>query len=275
MASGLIVIVTLIQHPNGIADTLARLGERLRRRRRGPGAAERAPARAAADHLIGARPPGKTTLIDAVSGFVRTSSGSVELGGTPLTGSAQARSRLGLGRSFQTVELFDDLTVRENLLVACEHVPWDAWVLEVGRRRRDGLPARVDEVVEQLGLEAVLDVYPPELSYGHRKLVGVARALAAGPTVLLLDEPAAGLSGDDAAELGVVLRRIADELGIGILLVEHDVALVSAISDELVVIEFGRRIAAGPVATVLDDPVVIEAYLGTPDGEPRAEQVLA
>jgi len=318
MASGLIVIVTLIQHPNGIADTLARFAERLRQRRR---AGARPPketglrtARPAADHVVDGRVPaelhvrdlsvtfgtvkavdglsltvrpgqilgligpngaGKTTLIDAVSGFVPTSSGTVELGGTPLTGSARARSRLGLGRSFQTVELFDDLTVRENLLVACEYVPWDAWVLDVARRRRDGLPPRVDEVVEQLGLAPVLDDHPPELSYGHRKLVGVARALAAGPTVLLLDEPAAGLGGDDAAELGVVLRRIADELGIGILLVEHDVALVSAISDELVVIEFGRRIASGPVTTVLDDPVVIEAYLGAPDGETQTEQVLA
>ena len=109
------------------------------------------------------------------------------------------------------------------------------------RPRRNGLPPRVDEIVEQLGLEERARHGSAELSYGDRKLVGVARALATGPSVLLLDEPAAGLNSEDSAELGVVLRRIADDLGVGILLVEHDVDLVAAVSDELVVIEFGRR----------------------------------
>lgn len=313
IASGFVLVLTLIQHPNGVADSLARVGQRIRGGRRAGTDRPTRAARPAPDHvaddraagdltvegltvmfgavravdaldlvvrpgrivgLIGPNGAGKTTLIDAVSGFVRTTSGSVNIGGVRLDGrSARTRSRLGVGRCFQTVELFDDLSVRENLLAACEHVPWHAWLLDVVRPRRDGLPPRVQEVVRQLGLEGVLDVVPPELSYGDRKLVGVARALAAGPSVLLLDEPAAGLNSEDSAELGVVLRRIADDLAIGILLVEHDVDLVTAVSDELVVMEFGRRIAAGPAREVLDDPAVVTAYLGVADVPVAAQQV--
>lgn len=307
MASGFVLILTLIQHPNGVSDTISGLGDRLRSRWR-RSRPERAPSshrtRQGADQvigrsdsgdlvveslsvtfgtvravdgvdlhvhrgrivgLIGPNGAGKTTLIDAVSGFVRSSTGTTTLGDVRVDGrSARSRSRLGIGRCFQTVELFDDLTVRENLLAACEHVPWHAWLLDVVRPRRDGLPDRVEQVVRQLGIEDALDVLPPELSYGDRKLVGVARALATGPSVLLLDEPAAGLNSEDSVELGVVLRRVADELGIGILLVEHDVDLVSSICDELVVMEFGRRIAAGDVDDVLANPIVVTAYLGAP-----------
>ena len=167
------------------------------------------------------------------------------------------------------MELFDDLSVRENLLAACEALPWHAYLFDAFHSRRDGLPERVLDVVDQLGLGEILDRLPPQLSYGERKLVGVARALAVGPAVLLLDEPAAGLNSEESAELGLVLRRIADDFGVGVLLVEHDVDLVSRISDELVVMEFGRCIAAGPVADVLADPAVIEAYLGRPEEIPE------
>lgn len=314
MASGFVVVLTLIQHPNGVADTIARLAERLRVRTRSkePATPKHSgrPKRSALDSrtsdprprtltvrelsvtygavkavsgvdlrvepgrivgLIGPNGAGKTTLIDAVSGFV-DATGQIYLGDDRLDrASTKRRARLGVGRCFQTVELFDDLSVRENLLVACEHVPWHAWLFDGVRRRRNELPERVASIISQLGLDHVLDRVPPEISYGDRKLVGVARALAAGPSVLLLDEPAAGLNSDDSAELGVVLRRIADDFGIGILLVEHDVDLVSAISDELVVLDFGSRLASGDARTVLQDPVVVAAYLGIPDDDVRAE----
>lgn len=311
MASGLIVIATLIQHPHGVADTVGRLSDRITRRFRHVSdehdvthAARsvvdrvrdgRAPAELvvkgltvsygavrAVDRLdiavrpgrivglIGPNGAGKTSLIDAVSGFARAAGGTIRLGDVSLDRrSAAYRSKVGLGRCFQTVELFDDLSVRENLLVACEALPWHAWLFDVVRLGRDALPERVDEVVDQLGLSSMLDRFPPQLSYGERKLVGVARALAVGPSVLLLDEPAAGLNNDETTELGVVLRRIADHLGVGILLVEHDVDLVSRISDELVVMEFGLRIAAGSVGDVLADQAVIDAYLGRPDDIPE------
>jgi sulfate-transporting ATPase len=213
--------------------------------------------------LIGPNGAGKTTMIDAISGYVRSHTGQVELGGQCLDGwSAHRRSAAGLGRCFQSLELFDDLTVRENLLVAAEHVPWHAWVTDTCRRRSDGLPPAIHSVVDQLDLNEVLDEFPTSLSYGDRKLVAVARSLASAPSVLLLDEPAAGLTSDDAASLARTLRTIADELGIGILLVEHDIDLVAAISDELVVMEFGKVLASGTPTSVLSDERVIEAYLG-------------
>jgi sulfate-transporting ATPase len=312
MGAGVILVITLIQHPNGVADTLAQLGLRRRSRDRNPtrSAARRAGDRSAEIHpaaaldvaglsvrfgavqavdgvhlrvepgrivgLIGPNGAGKTTLIDAVCGYVPTHAGAVRLGDHSLNGSSiRTRSRRGVGRCFQSVELFDDLTVRENLLVACESVPWHAWFLDVMRPRRDGLPARVETVVRQLKLDQLLDKVPPSLSYGDRKLVGVARALAAGPSVLLLDEPAAGLNNDDAAALAQTLRGIADDLGIGILLVEHDIDLVNAISDEIVVMEFGAVLARGAPDEVLADARVVSAYIGSAESSAASEELMA
>jgi ABC-type branched-subunit amino acid transport system ATPase component len=128
--------------------------------------------------------------------------------------------------------------------------------------------------VRQLALEEFLDQVPPSLSYGDRKLVGVARALAAGPSVLLLDEPAAGLNNEDATNLARTLRGIADDLGIGILLVEHDIDLVNAVSDEIVVMEFGRVLARGAPEEVLADVRVVSAYLGAAESSTAAEELL-
>jgi branched-chain amino acid transport system permease protein len=192
--------------------------------------------------LIGPNGAGKTTLVDAVSGFVGYT-GRVELAGADLSGlPAYERARRGLGRTWQSTELFDDLDVQENLTVAA----------------RGGPTARALALV---GMDWAAEAMPAQLSMGQRKLVGVARALAARPRLLCLDEPAAGLDSRESAELGACLRSLADQ-GQSMLLIEHDMGLVLGICDRVVVLEFGQVIADGPPAVVRTDPQVIAAYLG-------------
>jgi branched-chain amino acid transport system ATP-binding protein len=210
--------------------------------------------------LIGPNGAGKTTFIDAISGFVRYR-GRVELAGRDLSGLApHARARVGLARTWQSIELFDDLTVRENLAVASHHPSVRAAVNEVLSKPVESIEA-VDEALERLGLEPLADAMPSDLAQGQRKLVGIARALAARPRLLCLDEPAAGLDTTESEELGLRLREVVNA-GTPILLVDHDMGLVLGISDYVVVLEFGKVIARGEPKVVRGDPRVIEAYLG-------------
>ena len=215
--------------------------------------------------LIGPNGAGKTTFIDAVSGFVPYR-GGVELDGRSLEGApAHVRARRGLARTWQSIELFDDLTVRENLAVASYRPSAWATAREVLSRPVGTTPA-VERVLKLLGLDAELDEMPSDLSQGHRKLVGVARALAAEPRLLCLDEPAAGLDTRESEELGRRLREVAGA-GQAMLLVDHDMGLVLGISDYVVVLEFGQVIAHGPPEVVRRDHKVIEAYLGSAAAE--------
>lgn len=210
--------------------------------------------------LIGPNGAGKTTFVDAVSGLVGAR-GRVELDGEELTGMPpHARARRGLARTFQSSELFEDLTVTENLQVTAEQ---PTWVRAFGETfgRRTPPPSAVADALTTLGLQDFADASPAELSQGQRKLVGVARALAARPRIICLDEPAAGLDTTESAELGRRLRAVADA-GTALLLIDHDMGLVMGICDHLVVLEFGKVIAAGPPSRVRDDPAVITAYLG-------------
>jgi branched-chain amino acid transport system ATP-binding protein len=198
--------------------------------------------------LIGPNGAGKTTFIDAITGIVR-SRGRVELDGQELTSlPSHARARLGLTRTWQSIELFDDLTVLENLTVLAP------------RRARDSVRTPNDALA-MFGLESLADAMPSEVSQAQRKLVGLARALAADPRVLCLDEPAAGLDVRESEELGRRLRQIVDD-GIPVLLVDHDMGLVLGISDHVVVLEFGKVIATGDPESVRRDPQVVAAYLG-------------
>ena len=218
--------------------------------------------------LIGPNGAGKTTFIDAITGFVRYR-GSVLLDGQDLSDKApHQRARLGLARTWQSVELFDDLTVRENVAVAAE--PSSFRALRDVVSRQDGRSERLEEALRVFGLGERGDAMPSELSQGDRKLVGVARAYAATPRLLCLDEPAAGLDTIESEALGRHLREIADR-GTAMLLVDHDMGLVLSISDHVVVLEFGTVIAHGTPDAVRRDPAVTSAYLGRAASEVAAE----
>jgi branched-chain amino acid transport system ATP-binding protein len=210
--------------------------------------------------LIGPNGAGKTTFVDAITGFVRYT-GAVQLDGRDLTGMPpHARARLGLARTWQSTELFDDLSVRENLRVGAERPSALALAAEVvGRRIPQDEAAQV--ALELLDLGGIAEAMPTELTQGQRKLVGVARAIAMKPRLLCLDEPAAGLDTRESEDLGQRLRQIASA-GTTTLLIDHDMGLVLNICDRIVVLEFGQVIAAGPPDEVRRDARVVEAYLG-------------
>jgi branched-chain amino acid transport system ATP-binding protein len=211
--------------------------------------------------LIGPNGAGKTTTIDALCGFV-AARGTITLDGRRLDGAApHARTRAGLARTFQSIELFDDLTVAENLLVAASHQRRRSWLLDLVAPRRGLRRLHVDAVLDLVGLTDLARARPTELSHGRRRLVSVARALAAGPRVLLLDEPAAGLDPEETAALGALVRRLPDA-GVGVLLVDHDMTLVLDVCRDLVVLDVGEVIAHGPAREVSRDPAVTAAYLG-------------
>jgi branched-chain amino acid transport system ATP-binding protein len=213
--------------------------------------------------LIGPNGAGKTSMVDALTGYTRPAAGQIAVDGRDITRlRPYRRARLGLGRTFQSVELFDDLTVEENLLVASEHVSVGSALRDVFLPHRAPDRTGVDWAISVCGLEDVVDRYPSEISLGQRKLVGVGRALALRPRLVLLDEPAAGLDTEESLELGQRLRSMPAEHGVSVFLIDHDMGLVLGVCDQLMVLDFGRQIAGGTPAEIRENPRVIEAYLG-------------
>lgn len=213
--------------------------------------------------LIGPNGAGKTTFIDALTGFARCT-GEAFVDDVPVHGiPAYKLSRASLGRTWQSAELFDELTVRENLEVSAASRGL------ISQLRELLLPTHtassdVGRTLELLGLDEVADRLPSELTQGQRKLVDVGRALAAGRRFLCLDEPAAGLNTDESAQLGVFLRRVVDS-GVGILLVDHDMGLVLSVCDRIFVLALGKIVAHGTPEEIRSSRVVIDAYLGGDD----------
>ncbi len=213
--------------------------------------------------LIGPNGAGKTSLVDALTGYTRPSGGTVLFKGQDITSLApHRRARVGLARTFQSIELFDDLTIEENLAVASQHVGLLFSLRELVSRARPVDRDAVDLALSICNLEAVARRYPAELSHGQRKLVGVARALAQRPSLVLLDEPAAGLDTDESFELGTRLRAMP-AYGTSVLLIDHDMSLVLTVCDEVMVLDFGALIASAAPAQIRRDPRVIAAYLGS------------
>lgn len=214
--------------------------------------------------LIGANGAGKTTFVDAITGFAPITSGSVLFDGEEITRlGPDRRARKGLVRTFQSLELFEDLTVADNLLVACEKTRW--WSLPSDLlRRSQGSTVReqVSWALGAVGIEDLAERYPEELSHGQRKLAAVARALVNRPKVLLLDEPAAGLDAHESQGLSTALRALLAE-GFAIFLIDHDMGLMMSVCDDVYVLDFGRVIAHGSPAEIRFNPDVIAAYLGS------------
>ncbi len=220
--------------------------------------------------MIGPNGAGKTTLFDLISGFTPVQQGRVEIGGRDVTSSSPpARAAVGLGRSFQDARLFPELTVRETLSVSLER--WvasrsavvAAMYLPPAFESERTIERRVDELVDLLGLGDYQHKFVRELSTGTRRIVDLACLVAHRPSVILLDEPTSGLAQREVESLAPVVRRLRDEMGAALLIIEHDIPFVSSVADRLIALDQGRVITDGPPAGVLAHPTVIESYLGT------------
>lgn len=330
---GMLLVVTLIANPDGIASFVARGGKlgaipKQSRRRKQRASSEDAPARAAeplepalareeieatpaarrepvAPHrlvvegltvrfgavtaledislvvnpgtvvgLMGPNGAGKTTLIDAVTGFVTAASGVVYIDDKRIgSRSAAKRASLGISRTFQSLELFEEISVSDNIRVAIEAGQSGVYLHDVFWPQRAALTPTAEAAISILGLRGDLDRRPGELPLGRRRLVSIARAIASEPSILLLDEPAAGLDEEETAELGRLIRTLADEWGLAILLVEHDVPLLMSTCDTLVAIDHGRFVTSGAPEEVRHHPEVVASYLGAEVEHPTSETI--
>jgi len=224
--------------------------------------------------IIGPNGAGKTTLLNVLCGFVRPSAGDVSLGGTSLTGLAPHRlASLGIARTLQGVGLYRRLTVLENVMAGATcHARAGFWPALLGLARSDrderALRQRSLAALDRLGIAAQAGQLPDQLAYGLRKRVALARALVAGPRVLLLDEPASGLSEAELPELGDLITQLAADATV--VVVEHRMDLMMSVCHDIAVLDFGKLISHGTPEAVQTDPAVTAAYLGAED--PRGDE---
>tara|TARA_B100000073_G_scaffold163375_2_gene135200 strand:+ start:2333 stop:3160 length:828 start_codon:yes stop_codon:yes gene_type:complete len=223
--------------------------------------------------LIGPNGAGKTTFIDAITGYVPTSAGTAVFNGEDIGElKPHERAQRGLVRTFQSLELFEDLSVKDNLLVAGYDTRWYSFLLDMiyMPRKDQKVEEQIEWALDIMGLNDVADAMPSDLSHGRRKLVGVARALAASPKLILLDEPAAGLDTAESQILGGHLREFLDH-DMSVFLIDHDMGLVLSVCDYIYVLDFGKIIAEGTPQEIRESETVKKAYLGEEAGEIQAQ----
>lgn len=216
--------------------------------------------------LVGPNGAGKTTLFNCVCGQLRPDSGDIVFGGMPLAGlPTYRRARLGIGRTYQKVEVFTDMSVRDHLLVAerARRGEGRLWrdLLNMSKPTSDEM-RRVASTLELVGITHLADTSVNALGLGHCRLVELARALAAEPTILLADEPSSGLDLHETSEVAAVLRTVQRERGTAVLLVEHDLAMVAEVVDRTVVMDLGAMLCEGSFDEVMANAAVRDAYLG-------------
>lgn len=219
--------------------------------------------------IVGPNGAGKSTIFNLISRLYEPSSGCILFDGTDITKlPAHNIAKLGIARTFQNIELFDHSSVLQNLLIGRHSRRDTNWLQEllflpnVRRSEREHRYA-VEKVIDFLGLEAYRDKLIAGLPYGIRKVVEIARALASNPKLILLDEPTSGLSVEETSEMAWWIEDMQKDLGLTILMVEHDMSLVNRVSDRVLAVAEGKPLAQGTAAEVQADPVVIEAYLGS------------
>lgn len=217
--------------------------------------------------LIGPNGAGKTTIVNLISGFIKPSSGTVLLGGVDVTGVAPYRlTRLGLVRTFQSTTVFGGCTVWENARRGGFRSAHAGWIQELfstagARRQHEAADQLARQLLEQLGLADVADQIAGSLPYGRQKALGVVIALAAQPRIILLDEPVAGLSSDEASHVRDVLIKVRDA-GVTVVVIDHNMRFIAGLCNRVVVVHHGQELAQGSPDIVLADPRVVEAYLG-------------